>query len=241
MSNIVFITSAIHTNYGIYDKTERAKQTYETVLSAKKYIPDAVTILIDNSKPEVQQDDSVEFNQLIDEVDYYIDNSDDPDMQHFHNNITNYDIGKNAMEVIGILKALQFIQSDKELTKLIGDADRIFKLSGRYQITDKFNYDDFNNNKTKGKYVFKQRQKAWIGGLDFLLQTRLYSFSPEQFDGTVDLFQQIFDNMIQTFNRKSYIDVEHSMALFLNHDEVVELETVGLQGNIAPNGMIVID
>jgi hypothetical protein len=47
--------------------------------------------------------------------------------------------------------------------------------------------------------------------------------------------------MIQTFNRKSYIDVEHSMALYLDDNELVELETVGLQGNIAPNGMIVID
>lgn len=241
MSNLVFITSAIHTNYGIYNTQERAEQTYLTVESAKKYIPDAVTVLIDNSKPEVQQDTTPEFEKLIDAVDYYIDNSEDPDIQHFHNNIKNYDIGKNSMEVMGMLKALQFIQTDEELLQLVSDSDRIFKLSGRYQVTEDFDYTKFKNKDTEGKYVFKQRQPAWIKGLDVLLQTRLYSFTSEQFDSTVDLFQQIFDNMMQTYNKKSYIDVEHSLGLFLNDDEIVELETVGLKGNIAPNGMAVVE
>jgi hypothetical protein len=47
--------------------------------------------------------------------------------------------------------------------------------------------------------------------------------------------------MISIFNQQKYIDVEHSMAKFIPADKLVELETVGLQGNIAPNGMMIID
>jgi hypothetical protein len=47
--------------------------------------------------------------------------------------------------------------------------------------------------------------------------------------------------MFNTFNQNAYIDVEHSMVKFLPADKIVELETVGLMGNIAPNGMMIID
>ena len=47
--------------------------------------------------------------------------------------------------------------------------------------------------------------------------------------------------MMELFNAGNYIDNEHSMSKFLPRDKLVEVETVGLEGNIAPNGMMVID
>jgi hypothetical protein len=58
---------------------------------------------------------------------------------------------------------------------------------------------------------------------------------------TTSLFQKVIENMFATYNQQKYIDVEHSMAKFIPADKLVEVETVGLQGNIAPNGMMVID
>jgi hypothetical protein len=243
--NTVLITSAIYTNYGIYNTEQRIQQTLATAVSARKYIPNAVIILIDNSKVDVQNDESAEFEALLDAVDYYIDNSDDPDIQHFHNNVQNYDIGKNSMECIGMLKALTHISTDPELTEVIESSNRIFKLSGRYEVTDKFDISQFDNVNTQDKYVFKQAQPSWIPnkdtGVDRLLQTRLYSFTPSLFADTIVMFKEIINNMFATFNQQKYIDVEHSMAKYIPQDRLVELETVGLQGNIAPNGMMVID
>lgn len=245
MKNIVLLTSAVYSSYGIYKPAERIQQTLETALSAKKYIPGAVVVLVDNSQAAVQNDNSPEFDQLIDAVDYYIDNSDDPNIQFFHNNVTNYDIGKNSMEVIGLIKALTYISSDREIMQQVTDANRIYKLSGRYKITDKFDITQHDNENTKGKYVFKQRQPAWcdqnVTGVTSLLQTRLYSFTPDLFGMTINLFQDIIQNMINTYNQQKYIDVEHSMVKFIPADKLVELETVGLTGNIAPNGMMIID
>jgi len=243
--NIVLLTSAVYSNYGIYKPAERIQQTLETAKSAKKYIPGAVIILVDNSKVDVQNDTSDEFEELIDLVDYYIDNSDDDDIKYFHNNVTNYDIGKNAMEAMGMLKALNYIAGDQDLIAEVKESDRLFKLSGRYQVTDKFDINKFDNADTKGKYVFKKAQPNWINpadtGTNTLLQTRLWSFTPDLFNDTVKLYSDIIATMIPLFNQGKYIDNEHAMAKFIPKDKLVELETVGLQGNIAPNGMMIID
>jgi len=245
MKNIVLLTSAVYTNYGIYKPAERIQQTLDTAKSAKKYIPGAVVILVDNSKVDVQNDTSAEFEELIDLVDYYIDNSDDADIQYFHNNVANYDIGKNAMEAMGLMKALTYINGDEDMKKIIADADRIFKLSGRYQVTDKFDITKFSNANTKDKYVFKRAQPSWINpadtGVNTLLQTRLWSFTPGLLLETMDIYKNIIENMVKMFNENKYIDNEHSMSKFIPKDRLVELETVGLVGNIAPNGMMIID
>jgi hypothetical protein len=243
--NIVLLTSAVYSNYGIYKPAERIQQTLETAKSAKKYIPGAVIILVDNSKVDVQNDSSAEFEELLDTVDYYIDNSDDEDIKFFHDNVPNYDIGKNAMEALGMMKSLTYIQSDADMMKVIEGADRIFKLSGRYQVTDKFDINNFSNTNTADKYVFKKAQPSWINpadtGVNTLLQTRLWSFTPGLFSDTVVLYKNIIECMVPLFNQGKYIDNEHAMSKFIPKDRLVELETVGLQGNIAPNGMMIID
>ena len=245
MKNIVLLTSAVYTNYGIYDPAQRIQQTLDTAKSAKKYIPGAVIILVDNSKTDIQNDTSAEFEELIDLVDYYIDNSDDADIKYFHDNVQNYDIGKNAMEALGIMKALTYISNDNGMMKEVEDADRIFKLSGRYQVTDKFDINKFSNENTRDKYVFKRAQPSWINpadtGVNTLLQTRLWSFTPSLLVDTISMYNKIIDTMIGLFNQNKYIDNEHAMAKFIPKDKLVELDTVGLQGNIAPNGMMIID
>ena len=57
----------------------------------------------------------------------------------------------------------------------------------------------------------------------------------------MEVYKKIIENMFNLFNQGKYIDNEHSMSKFIPKDRLVELETVGLQGNIAPNGMMIID
>ena len=125
------------------------------------------------------------------------------------------------------------------------DADRVFKLSGRYQVTDKFDINKFSNENTKNKYVFKKAQPSWINpadtGVNTLLQTRLWSFTPDLLRDTMQLYKDIIETMVFLFNNGKYIDNEHAMSKFIPKDKLVEVETVGLVDNIAPNGMMIID
>lgn len=241
----VLITSALYTNYGIYNPQERIQQTIATAQSVRKYLPDATIVLIDNSKVDVQNDNSPEINQLIDLVDYYIDNSDDADIQYFHNNVSNYDVGKNSMEVLGFIKALQHIASDPEMSEVISQSNRIFKLSGRYELTEKFDINAFDNKETKDCYVFKHIQQAWcdpgVTEVAFMLQTRLWSFTPSLLNQTIEMFQKIIQNMFDVYNKQQYIDIEHSIYKYMDHPKLKTIDIVGLKGNIAPNGMIILD
>jgi hypothetical protein len=243
--NIVLMVSALYTNYGIYDAEQRKKQTLETIKSIKQYIPNPIILMMENSTVAIQADESPELTEIIDQVDYFFDNSDDADIQYFHNNIANYDIGKNSMETIGTTKVLKHIANDPELRTLINDSNRFFKISGRYLITEDFDFNKFANAQTDGKYVFKQAAKAWIPeadtGVTTLLQTRFFSFSPDLYAATIELYQTILSNMLGTFNRQKYIDLEHSMSKFIPKDKLVEVDLLGITGNIAPNGVKVID
>ncbi len=131
------------------------------------------------------------------------------------------------------------------MMKEVNKAGRIFKLSGRYQVTDKFDIKKFDSVETKGKYVFKRAQPSWINptdtGVNTLLQTRLWSFTPSLLTDTISMYNKIIDTMVGLFNQNKYIDNEHAMAKFIPKDKLVELDIVGLQGNIAPNGMMIID
>jgi hypothetical protein len=143
------------------------------------------------------------------------------------------------------MKALNYISNDKAMMKEVNKAGRIFKLSGRYQVTDKFDINKFDNATTKDKYVFKRAQPSWINpadtGVNTLLQTRLWSFTPSLLTDTISMYNKIIDTMVGLFNQNKYIDNEHAMAKFIPKDKLVELDIVGLQGNIAPNGMMIID
>ena len=238
-----FITSAIHTNYGMYSSKERAEQTLDTVKAARKHLPDCNIVLVDNSKIDIQDDTSDEVEALIEAVDFYIDNSEDKDIQFFHNNVSHYDIGKNSMEVLGFLKALDTVMKDidPDLSKSVLGSDRLFKYSGRYQLSEQFDIKKFD---VGDKYVFKRAGNGWCDrsvAEDKSLQTRLWSFTPKLIVPTIELYKTCWQYMEKTYLANKYLDIEHAMYKFIDKDLLVELDTVGLRGNIAPNGMEVVD
>jgi uncharacterized Fe-S cluster protein YjdI len=243
--NVFLLSSALHTKHGIYNTKERIDQTLETVNSVRKYVPDSIIMLVDNSNENIKNDTSIELRTLLNNVDYYFSNCDNADIKYIHQNVDNHDVAKNTMECIGFINALSFIKNDPQLMEIISNSNRIFKLSGRYQIHKNFNILNFNSENVKNKYVFKKRNASWIDpdhtGVTTQLQTRLWSFPPSLFDDTLTLFNAIVENMIITLNDGKYIDVEHSMSKFIPLDKLVEIDVIGVIGNIAPNGALVIE
>lgn len=242
MSNIVLVTSAIYTNYGIYDTDTRIDQTIKSLDSIKKYIPNPFIIFVDNSKIDQIRDKNKDFDSIIDKVDYFVDNSADNNIKYFHENVSNYDIGKNVMECLGMRSALYHIYDNQVLYNKLMESSRIFKISGRYEVHEGFDDAMYHHD---GKYVFKKSNDAWIDstvtGVDKQLQTRLWSFDHSLFFETIVIFEKIINNMIGTINAGKYIDIEHSMYKFIPKDKLVELDVVGVKGNIAPNGAAIIE
>ena len=130
---------------------------------------------------------------------------------------------------------------DPDLSKAVLASDRLFKYSGRYQLVDDFDITKFD---VGDKYVFKQATNGWCDrsiAEAKSLQTRLWSFTPNLIVPTIDLYKTCWQYMEKNYLANKYIDIEHTMYKFIDKELLVEVETIGVQGNIAPNGMAVVD
>ena len=177
--NTFIINSTINTIEGFsnYDIQERAKQTYETIDSIQDKVPDAKIILVDNSYKRLPE--AMRF-VLTYHTDLFIDIDNETTRDSTYHSYRKRGRG----EMYQIMKALKEAR-EKEL---IGD--RVFKISGRYKLSDSFNIHDYDN--MIGKYVFKKREQSLKKYTEYYLPTRLWSFCGTLMDETEIMVERIW-------------------------------------------------
>ena len=139
--NLVLITSKIivskspftySTKRSIYTKEQRFIQTINTIKSVRKHIPNSYIVLIDNSLFN-----NIEYENLFLLTDYFI---------NITNNVKlNYYTNEYPIKLFAEL--MQQLCFYEEFIKKI-DINKIrnfFKISGRYFINNKFDYNNFDN------------------------------------------------------------------------------------------------
>jgi hypothetical protein len=145
-----------------------------------------------------------------------------------------------------------------EACKIItGDFDRIFKLSARYQLTDRFNLEDHMS--AEGQWVFLTRAPAGTHGIvdektnvmtggkvpkdwaDWCYETTFYSFDGHQLTSAQSVFNQAFQKIVDIYSESNYIDIETTMYLILNQEQVKQVPVIGLTGALAMQKGSVID
>lgn len=138
--NIIIVTSIINipdkpfsytSKRSQYSREERFQQTKYTIKTLKNKIPDVKIMLVECS---VLNEEEIE----------YINNN----IDYFYNLYGNEELEKS---IFGLSKSLG------ENTLLINaiiclkqnniEYDNLYKISGRYWLTDKFNYDNYDNDK----------------------------------------------------------------------------------------------
>ena len=179
--NIVFITSKIHVSNvefsyinkrSIYTPEQRFKQTLNTIQTVKKYIPNCFIILIDNSTFKNIDRDILQKN-----VDYFI-NPYDNDFLNYYTDLCKYKcLGELAQHIFAYYYFFKHID--------LNSCKYFFKISGRYQLNEYFNYENFDND----KIIFKKNQK---------IKDRMYfytcfykmtnQFLPTYFNQLIDIY-----------------------------------------------------
>jgi len=229
----VLITSAVNAKFSKYTPEERLVQTLETIESVKKYIPDAVICMTDCSVPGV--DDEMK-KVLSSKVDHFINLSKDPTVNYIQTNIQHQDTVKNLTELVVVSK---FFKLAKE-KKWFDGCDRIFKVSGRYWLTDNFDISRYEQEDAKDKYVVSKRMLSQFpkSVTDQTLQymLRVYSLDTALMDDFSALLTTMTKHMQDRVNNGGYIDIEHLFCKFLPEDKTLEIARTGVAGNIAPNG-----
>jgi hypothetical protein len=213
--HIAIITSALHPSIGIFNLEERFNQTLNSIKTVRDKIPNCFVVVSDISVFEADQ----EKKQVSSFVDLFLDFSKD----NLILEVSKLGL-KSHGEALLFANTLNYLKNNIDLTNI----KRIFKLSGRHNITEEFNISDYDN--TRDKYVFKKSVQSWINPDWRLYETRFWSMDKSNIDDYLDNFINFYNSLDGTF------DIEHAYYRFINKEKVVELDNIWVEGRIAPNG-----
>jgi hypothetical protein len=235
LKSVFIVSSAIHAKHGVYDTNQRLNQTIETFKSIQKYAPESDIIVLDGGHEHLTAE---EREALKDYVTIFYSFVDAENIQEIQKS-TNWDIVKNAIELIMFGS---FFDSQK--SNLMNQYDRIFKLSGRYTLNENFNFERHLNAKEKilirGPYT-SQFTPEITGGVTTQYMSRLWSFDSALLPEIADAYKNMFAHMMKRLQEGGYIDIEHLLQVHLPSHRAELIGKIGVQGNIAPNGVGISD
>ena len=240
MNNIFLVTSALIGPYGQISVQDRISQTIDTALSIRKRVDNVKVYLIDGGMYPLGIKLRKELFKYYDDILDFTQH----DIIKFAHNQAN-DIGglqiKAPCESFLLRKTCELLNTTEN--------DRIFKISGRYRLTD--NFDISLHHKEIGKYVFLNRLQpstfeyaetlehhTWT---EYQYSTRLYSFCGSMLNEVIVDYQTIFDKLIEFYSRGDFIDLENSTFMILNKNSVAEIPIMGLTGVFAAEPTTVLD
>ena len=161
MSNIFVITSCLNAKVGLIDHETRYNQTLNTIKSIRDKVKDSIIVFVDSSPTFVSEE---KMKTIRDMCDYSV---------ALFNHSVAIDLAEKGLKTPGeaynMVVAIDIIRSFNPQ-----DVKRVFKVTGRAELTDDFHIEDYDN--MQGKYVFKKRNKSWMSPALELVDTRLWSF-----------------------------------------------------------------
>jgi hypothetical protein len=193
--NIVLITSKIYVsknpfsyvnNRSCYTPQQRLQQTFDTIKSIRKFIPDSYIILIDNSKFNY-----FECMFFKNTVDIFI-NITDNEFLNFYTDIFEYKAFAEISQQIHFFKL--FLKNDYSKIK------NFFKISGRYLINEDFCYNNYDNDYN----IFKKN----IEVLDReYYYTCFYKLDKSILEEVNNILMELFNNKTNYMNNFSDLEV----------------------------------
>lgn len=233
------VTSAMNTKFGVFDSAQRLTQTLATIDSIRQRVPTARIYLLEMAGLPLQEH---QREQLLACVDHVMDFTTDPAVKELYQSTENWDIVKNVTEIMCFGNALRRLHTD---TNQLQGSQRIFKLSGRYTLNDDFKIDYYDQYSTQS-HIVVSRSRASQFPLHYTqverqFMSRLWSWPYQLTDEIISVYDQGLNFIQERILAGGYVDIEHVLYKFLDHHKVIELDAVGVQGNIGPNGTAVKD
>jgi hypothetical protein len=232
------ITSAINTRFGVYTPADRLLQTVITIRSIKQKVPAAKIVLVEMAGlPLTEQ----QAKTLTHEVDVLLDFTDEPNVKSMYESTDNWDIVKNGTEIMVFGAALKLLVEDGELDGV----DRVHKISGRYVINDMFDPLTYEQSEVVDSIVFSKRKLSQfpykLVMQEFQFMSRLWSWPSTLTDDIVLFYDKAIQHFTTAIAVGQYIDIEHLLFKFLHTQKIHELDNIGIEGLIGPNGQAVKD
>ena len=219
MSSLFIVTSATNTKFGVFSSNERVQQTLRTFHSVRDKVPDAKILLVEMSGDPLTSEQN-EIYQV--QSDYLLDFSNSGQVRSVYDQTNNWDIVKNVTEVMMFGEALRVVLHNGFANQF----GRMFKISGRYQLTDRFNI-ELHLAETEHIVVSRHRDSQFLaqvtGGLSKQYMSRLWSWPSNLSQGILDVYGIGLDAMIRRINEGGYFDIEHMLYKYLPANLVTEV------------------
>lgn len=231
MNAAFIVTSAICTNLGIFDIKTRIQQTNRTLCSIQDYAPNSKIIFIEGGeKPNDQYT-----------IDFFKDVKSKVYLFGFSNQLgipKNFGASKSLNDVVLTKIALEALINNNK-----NKIDRIFRISGRYQLSPIFDLETYKQENIKNKFVFKTKAKSYIPNskIKYCYQSRLWSFPYDKAEKAMVYLDNMIKDLSNALQTNEYLDFEHVLFNNIPEDEAKELDLIHVFGVVTSNGYIVYD
>lgn len=228
------ITSAVGSTKDGLDQDQRLAQTLDTLHSIHRHCPRARTVLLETTVGGL---DSKVKHHLQSQVTSYREYGHDPMLRMTH---------AWARDEISLVKspneALVLHRALTEITD-IQPQDRVFKLSGRYQLAHDFDRDQHQRpghlvvlrREPSIVYYSTHNQERFAPLTPWQYKTRLYSFCGSLKHIMAERYFAMLTYLVELYQQHRFNDIEHAMFAAVQDLPVIELPVIGVQGMQAPN------
>lgn len=237
MKPLFILTSAINTRFGTYSPDVRLQQTVDSIKSIKERCPEAKICVVEMAGVPIKEDQA---RQIQAHCNYFFNFSGDEAVKSIYESTDNWDWVKNTTEVMCFANALNELSAQN----ILENFDRIFKMSGRYQLTENFPTVDYDS--LPDRIVILERKGSQFppqvtGGKQYQYMSRLWSWPANETQKVIDAYNEGFVAMAEHIHAGGYFDIEHMLYAYLPKDLVTEIPTVGLRGLLGPTGAAIED
>jgi hypothetical protein len=161
--------------------------------------------------------------------------SQDADVQALYDN-DNWDVVKNGTEIMCFGRMLNEIKTVPDLMTV----DRMHKMSGRYILNDMFDPETYDKSDVADRIIIGPKYKSQfpehITTQPWQYMARLWSWPVARLDEVIQVYEDSLVFFAERLAAGGYVDIEHVLARFLNPAHVHEIQNLGVEGCIAPNG-----
>jgi len=218
--NLYVVTSALRPLTGVWSVEERFKQTLSTIESIRERDKNSIVVISDASCLDIPENEKSILANLCDR---YYDLSQNNDVRTLSTQRL-----QSMAETALLFHTLSYIKNESYLK----DCKRIFKISGRSILNDKFDAEEHNK---FGKYVFKKRIPTWMNqihhGADNLLITRMFSLCTSLMDNYLEVLYKNFPIL-------NLMDTEHAHYVNIPKHYLIEFDDIHCWGWISATGKI---
>jgi hypothetical protein len=219
--HIFIITSTLNPRIGILSPEVRYQQTLNTIKSIRERANGSLILLVDSSPQPIEE---TYIEDIKSKVDHYITLS-----NHTHAiELGNAGL-KSPAECYIMVIALDVIRN-----LAFTNIQRIFKITGRGELTKRFNIEDYDNPDMVDKFVFKTSVNSWMAKQLKLVDTRLWSFDYKLFEDANKLVRDSYSDCMAT-----NWDLEHTYYKLLDKTKLFEKDVIGLKCQLASDGVII--